>query len=143
MSISIEERADELAEEFGFFDDRADQIEYLIDLGKRLPPLAEELKTDDNLVHGCASQVWVTAQVEDAEPSPILRFQADSNSKLTRGIIGLLHRLYDGQPPRAILDYDINPLMMRLSLDQWVTMGRRNGLAGMVVRIKTLAAQNG
>ncbi len=142
MQTSIEERADELAEEFGFFDDRADQIEYLIDLGKRLPPLPEAQKVEGNLVHGCASQVWVTAFVEADGGQPLVRFQADSNSKLTRGIIGLLHRLYDGQPPAAILAYDIEPLMERLHLDQWVTAGRRNGLAGMVVRIKTLAAQN-
>ena len=125
-----------IAEEFAFFSDWAERYQYLIDLGRKLPPLDESDKTEENRVHGCQSNVWMVAHRDGDK----IDFVADSDSSIVRGLIGVLSRVYSGQRASDILAFNIEPFFARLGFDQHLSMGRRNGLYGMVQRIKTLAA---
>ncbi|NBB71592.1 MAG: SufE family protein [Alphaproteobacteria bacterium] len=130
-------RQRELEEEFALFDDWREKIEYVMDLGKALPPFPEEARTEGNRVHGCQSQVWMDARI-DPETGR-LRLVADSDAILVKGLIGLLLRLYDDRPPREIVD---NPpeVFERIGLGRHLTPGRANGLYEMVRRVRELAA---
>jgi cysteine desulfuration protein SufE len=136
-AVSITDRQRELEDEFALFDDWREKIEYVMDLGKQLPPFPEEARTEDNRVHGCQSQVWMDARVDPA--SGRLRLVADSDAILVKGLIGLLLRLYDDRPPREIVD---NPpeVFERIGLGRHLTPGRANGLYEMVRRVRELAA---
>ncbi len=136
-AISIPDRQRELEDEFALFDDWREKIEYVMDLGKQLPPFPEEARTEDNRVHGCQSQVWMDARVDPE--SGRLRLVADSDAILVKGLIGLLLRLYDDRPPREIVD---NPpeVFERIGLGRHLTPGRANGLYEMVRRVRELAA---
>jgi len=136
-AVSITNRQRELEEEFALFDDWREKIEYVMDLGKSLPPFPEEARTEDNRVHGCQSQVWMDARIEPETGR--LRLVADSDAILVKGLIGLLLRLYDDRPPREIVD---NPpeVFERIGLGRHLTPGRANGLYEMVRRIRDLAA---
>ncbi|RYX80802.1 SufE family protein [bacterium] len=140
--MTPEEQGEELVEAFEMFDSWEDRYRFLIDMGRSMKPLTEADKTEENRVVGCQSNVWLVANVEPQGGENVLHFRADSDSTIVRGLIALLTTVYDGQNPRTILDFDIDSLMQRLGLDQHLSIGRRNGMAGMVVRIKTLAAQN-
>jgi len=142
MQLTPQAQGEELVEAFEMFDSWEDRYRFLIDMGRKMEPLFDLEKTERNLVTGCQSSVWLVSDVEKSGDEKILRFRADSDSTIVRGLIALLHTIYDGQTPRAILDFDIDSLMQRLGLDQHLSMGRRNGMAGMVTRIKTLAQQN-
>ena len=133
--------ADELVENFEFFDDWEDRYAYVIDMGKKLAPMDADDMVDANKVRGCMSQVWlVSALDQDASP-PILRFKADSDAFIVKGLIAILMELYDGQPPAYILDTDALEVMGRIGLQQHLSPNRRNGLVSMVDKIKTIAAQ--
>jgi cysteine desulfuration protein SufE len=136
-AVSITNRQRELEEEFALFDDWREKIEYVMDLGKALPPFPEEARTEGNRVHGCQSQVWMDARI-DPETGR-LRLVADSDAILVKGLIGLLLRLYDDRPPREIVD---NPpeVFERIGLGRHLTPGRANGLYEMVRRVRELAA---
>ena len=143
MSTQQQQRAEELVDTFEFLDDWESRYEYLIEIGRKLPPMPAEEHSDENLVRGCQSQVWVTARaVDDDLQGRVIRIDADSNSAITKGIVGILHQVYSGEKPKDILQFDIDGLMAKLGLDQHLSPARRNGLAGMVARIKTLAALN-
>ena len=142
MQLTPEEQGEELVEAFELFDSWEDRYRFLIDMGKSMEPLFDLEKTDRNRVTGCQSNVWLVADVQPQDGEKHLHFRADSDSTIVRGLIALLHTIYDGQTPGAILGFDIDALMQRLGLDQHLSMGRRNGMAGMVTRIKALAAQN-
>ena len=142
MQMTPEQQGEELAEAFEMFDSWEDRYRFLIDMGKSMEPLFDLEKTDRNRVTGCQSNVWLVPEVENKGAEKTLRFRADSDSTIVRGLIALLHTIYNDQTPRAILEFDIDSLMQRLGLDQHLSMGRRNGMAGMVARIKSLAAQN-
>lgn len=138
---SQKEAADELVETFEMFDEWEDRYRFLIDLGGKLPPLDASQKTDENRVHGCQSSVWLVAEPLQSDGEKRLDFLADSDSSIVRGLIAILQRVYARQKPTDILAFDINELFTRLGLDQHLSIGRRNGLAGMVKRIHE-AAQN-
>ena len=123
-----------LREDFALLDDYRDKIEYIMDLGKRLPSLPDELKTEANKVRGCQSQVWLAAGLESGR----MRLRADSDAVLVRGLIGLLLELYDGRRPEEIL---ANPptVLQEIGLARFLTPGRANGLEAMVARIRALA----
>lgn len=142
MQISPQENADELIEAFDLFDSWEDRYRFLIDLGRKLEPLFDLEKADRNRVNGCQSSVWIVSEITGRDGDKHLNFRADSDSTIVRGLIALLHSVYDGQTPRAVLDFDIEGLMQRLGLDQHLSIGRRNGMAGMIARLKTEAAQN-
>ncbi len=142
MQTTTQEKAEELIEAFDTFDSWEDRYRFLIDLGRKLEPLFDLEKTDRNRINGCQSNVWIVSKMEEQNGEKHLRFRADSDSTIVRGLIALLHTVYDGQEPRAVLEFDIDALMQRLGLDQHLSIGRRNGMAGMIARLKTEAAQN-
>lgn len=137
--MSIQEEAQELAESFELFDDWEDRYRFLIDMGKALPPLDESQKTDANKIHGCQSNVWMVAdRIDDGK----LDFLVDSDSSIVRGLAAILRAVYAKRQPQEILGYDIKELFKEIGLDQHLSMGRRNGLDGMVARIREEAGRN-
>ena len=137
QAATIAEEQELLAEEFELFDDWRDKIEYVIDLGRKLPPLPEEDRTEANKVHGCQSQVWMVAALDEA--SGRVRLRADSDAFIVKGLIALLMRLYSDRPADEIL---ANPpaVFDRIGLGRHLTPNRANGLYSMVGRIRELAA---
>lgn len=140
MTETPQERADALVEAFEMFDNDGDRYEFLIDLGRKVPPLDAAYKTDENKVHGCQSNVWVVPKVREEEGQKVIDLLADSDAQITKGVVAVLQRVYSGQPPEEILSFDIDDFLERVRLNSMLSMGRRNGLYGMVQRIKTLAA---
>lgn len=131
---------DELAETFEFLGDWEERYRYLIELGRKLPPMPEADHNDDNKVRGCMSQVWLTHQVVPGNP-PTLAFQGDSDAHIVKGLIAVLLLLTSGRTARQILDTDIASAFGRLGLESNISMNRRNGFYAMVERIKAMAAQ--
>lgn len=139
--MTQQENAQELVEAFEMFDNWEDRYRFLIDLGKQLPSLPPGAKTEENRVHGCQSNVWMIAEPRQEDGETKIDFVAESDSTIVSGLIAIVSRIYSGQTPRDILQFDIDGLLRQLELDQHLSMGRRNGLAGMVTRVKTLATQ--
>ena len=142
MSTTQQEQAAELIETFSMFEEWEDRYRFLIDLGRELPPFADSDKTDANKVHGCQSNVWLVAHAGQNESgTPVIDFIADSDAHIVRGLIAVLRRLYAGREAGEILTFDIEGFLKQLGLDQHLSLGRRNGLAGMVARVKQLATE--
>jgi cysteine desulfuration protein SufE len=137
--MSIEEDAQELVDSFDLFEDWEDRYSFLIDMGRSLPPMNDAQKTDDSKVHGCQSNVWM---VGEREPSGALDFVADSDSSIVRGLIAVLLQVFSHRTPREILAFDVDGFFAQLGFQDHLSMGRRNGLDGMVKKIRALAAQN-
>jgi cysteine desulfurase/selenocysteine lyase len=131
--------AAELIEEFEMFDDWADRYQYLLERGQEIPPLADVFRTEANRVRGCQSTVYLWARRKPGTADGI-EFLADSDADLVRGLIALLEHLFSGQKAAEILSFDVEGFFARLGLDQHLTLGRRNGLAAMVQRIRHFAA---
>lgn len=125
----------QLVEDFSLFDDWEDRYRYLIDLGRKLPAMSEDLKTDENIVRGCTSRVWMQAHVQDG----VFHFIADSDAHIVRGLIALLMRVYEAQPVEKIKQLDIDAAFKEIGLDQHLSPNRRNGFFSMVERIQSLA----
>lgn len=136
QAATIAEEQTALEDEFALFDDWREKIEYVIDLGRKLRPFPEAHRLDKNKVKGCQSQVWMVADYDPT--SDRLHLEADSDSVLVRGLIGMLLRLYDRRPPAEIV---ANPpeVIERIGLGRHLTPGRANGLHAMVSRIHELA----
>ena len=141
MPKSPQENADELAEDFEFLESWDDRLEYLFDIARNLPPMDPDAKIEANLVHGCQSNVWLVPHLREEGACAVIDFEADSDALITKGLIALLYRVYSGQTPESILKFDVEGFLERLELGQHLSMTRRNGLHGMVQRIKTLATQ--
>ena len=125
------------------FDDLGDweaRCDYLIDLGFELPEFPDDEKTEVNRVHGCQSNVWMAAEVR-TNGEPRIDFRAVSDAMIVRGLIAVLLAVYSGRTPKEILETDIAGIFARLGLDQHLSSARRNGLLGMVKRIRGIAAQ--
>ena len=137
-SAGVVVNADELLERFEFFDDWEERYSYLIDLGRKLNAMPDHLKTEENLVRGCISRVWLVVK-EDGPPGA-LHFVADSDSVIVKGLIAIVLMLMSGRSPQDILDTDLSELFSRLGLDGRLTANRRNGFYSMIGRIHTLAA---
>jgi cysteine desulfuration protein SufE len=135
QTATITDAASALEEEFALFDDWRDKVEYIIELGKDLPPLPDAHKTEANKVRGCQSQVWMVAELE---PGGRIHLRADSDAVLVKGLISLLLRLYDRRTAEEILD---NPpkVLETIGLQKLLTPGRSNGLYSMVARIRSFA----
>jgi cysteine desulfurase/selenocysteine lyase len=127
--------AEEIAEVFEFLDDWNDRYRCLMEWGEKMPAMPDELKTECTRVHGCQSTVYLTARQKPGTKD-VLEFLADSDAELVRGLIALLERLFSGQKAANILAFDVEGFFRRLGLDQHLTLGRRNGLAAMVQRIR-------
>ncbi|MDR3419024.1 MAG: SufE family protein [Nevskia sp.] len=128
-----------MADTFEMLGDWEERYRYLIDLGRKLPPLPESEHTEANKVRGCMSQVWMTAQADPGPPLK-LRFRGDSDAHIVKGLIAVLFILYSDRSPREILDTDIGGAFARLGLEGHLTMNRRNGFYAMVERIRNIAA---
>ena len=131
---------DELVDTFELLGDWEERYRYLIDLGRKLPPLPAAQHDEAHRVRGCLSQVWLACRREAGEPVR-LRFAGDSDAHIVKGLIALLFKLVDGRSPRAILDLDIGEAFDRLGLGNHITVNRRNGFYAMVGRIKAFAAE--
>lgn len=135
--MTVKEAEQEVIEDFGQFDEWLDKYEYIIDLGKDLEPLDEKYKTDDNLIKGCQSRVWVRTEKVDGK----LYFTADSDAIITKGMISLLIRVYSGRTPQEILSSDFS-FVETIGLKENLSQTRAGGLAAMIDRIRTVAAEN-
>lgn len=136
---SPQSAADKLADLFEFLDDWEQRYQQIIDLGRKLPPMPASLKCDATYVRGCQSTVHIAARCNPGTKD-VLEFLADSDADIVRGLIALLQKVYSGQRAADILAFDVDGFFARLGLDQRLAMTRRNGLAAMVQRIRTLAA---
>ena len=135
MDTSIAEKENEIVEEFELFDDQMDKYEHIIDTGKKLKPLDPKYMTDDFLVKGCQSKVWLHAYKENGK----VFFEADSNSSITKGIIALLVRVLSGEAPKDIINNQL-AFIDRIDLRAHLSSQRSNGLTSMIQRIKTYAS---
>lgn len=139
-TAATDTRVEELIDNFSFLDDWEDRFRYLIDLGRKLEPMDEALKTEETKVRGCTSQVWIVDEVRPGSP-PTLHFIADSDAHIVKGLIAVLMEIYDGRTPEEILAVDIKGAIGRLGFAEQLTPNRANGLFSMVERIRALAAQ--
>ncbi len=133
----MSEGIQDLQENFALFDDWEERYRYLIDLGRKLPHIEDNLKTDDHIVRGCTSRVWLIATRDDRDH---FHFVADSDAHIVRGLIVLLLAAYQDKSSREILETDIEQAFREIGLDQHLSPNRRNGFFAMVERIKELAA---
>ena len=134
MSATINDIQNEVIDEFSLFDDPMDRYEYLIEIGKKLPEFNEKYKTEDNVVKGCQSTVWLHAFERDDK----VFFEADSNTVITKGIIGLLVRVLSGHTPEEILDTDLY-FIDKIDLRSHLSSQRSNGLNAMVKQMRLYA----
>jgi len=118
-------------------DDWDDRYRYVIELGRTLDPMPEAEHTAANKVLGCASQVWLSKQVDRGGGEPLLKYLGDSDAHIVRGLIAILFALYSGKPAREILDTDAVALFEKLALREHLTPQRSNGFRSMVERIKS------
>lgn len=137
--MNINEIQDQIIEEFSLFSDWMDRYEYLIDLGKSLPPFDEAHKTPDFLIEGCQSKVWLYPSFTDG----VITFTAESDALITRGIVALLVRVFSGRTPDEILGADIY-FIERIGLRENLSPTRSNGLLAMMkqMRLYALAYQS-
>ncbi len=132
--MNIEAKQQEIIDEFALFDDWMEKYEHIIELGKDLPLIEDAKKTDDRLIEGCQSRVWLDAVVEDNA----MRLTADSDAIITKGIIGLLVRVLNNETPENIAKADLH-FIGDIGLAEHLSPTRANGLASMVKKIKLLA----
>jgi len=132
--MDIQEIQQEIVEEFRLFDDWMEKYEHMIGLGKALPLIKDEYKTEDNTIKGCQSKVWVHAELEDDK----LVFTADSDAIITKGIIAILIRAFNNQRPQDIIDAD-TAFIDEIGLKEHLSPTRANGLVSMVKQLKLYA----
>ena len=137
MEMTLEQAENEVIESFSMYDEWLDKYEYLIDLGKNLEPYPETSKTDDKLIKGCQSRVWLDWEVKDGK----LCFTADSDAIITKGIISLLISVYSGRSAEEIAGDDFS-FLEKLGLKENLSPTRANGLESMVETIKRAAKEN-
>jgi len=126
----------DLAENFALFDEWDDRYSYLIDLGRKLPPLPKEFQTEEFKVRGCLSQVWMVPGHPPGQPEKFA-FAGDSDGQISKGLIAVLGILFSGQTPEAIAAVDVDEAFATLGLP--ITTNRRNGFVAMVEKIKSYA----
>ena len=132
--------SDDILEDLAFFDDWEDRYRYIIDLGKKLPAMPEEQKTADNFVHGCQSQVWISAHYN--ADNNTLQFLVDSDAHIVRGLSAVVLIAIQQRPAAEIAALDIEAIFDELGLLSHLSVTRGNGLRAMVARIKEVAAQS-
>lgn len=133
----IQDVENEIIEEFSLFDDWLDKYEYIIELGKNLTDYPEDRKTDDRLVKGCQSRVWIDFEMKEGR----IFFNADSDAIITKGIISLLVRVYSGRTPEEILSSDFS-IVEQIGLKENLSPTRANGLVSMIQMIREIAADH-
>ena len=132
--MNIEDKKEEIVEEFSFFEDWDERFQYVIDLGKDLPIIEEQFKTDNNLISGCQSKVWLHASLKEGK----VDFTADSDAIITKGIIAILIRVFSNQKPADILQANLD-FIDQIGLKSHLSPTRANGLVSMIKQIKMYA----
>lgn len=135
--MELYEVENEVIEEFSMFDEWLDKYEYIIDMGKSLKDFPQEKKTDDRLIKGCQSRVWLDSRFEDGK----VYFSADSDAIITKGIISLLIKIYSGRSPKEILGSDFS-VVEKIGLRENLSPTRANGLVSMIEKIRAIAQEN-
>lgn len=130
---------DDIVETLAFFDSWEDRYKYIIDLGRELPPLDESQRTDEHIVRGCQSQVWLVSEEREGH----LYFAADSDAFIVKGLLAVVLAAYNGKTPAQIQSFDIEAYFEQLNLIKHLSVTRGNGLRAMVKRIQDTAAQTG
>lgn len=132
--MTINEIQEELIDEFAMFDDWMQKYEYMIDLGKSLPLIDQDLKTDNKLIKGCQSKVWLQSELKEGE----IIFTADSDAIITKGIVAILIRVFSNQTPDAIVASNTD-FIAKIGLQEHLSPTRANGLVSMVKQMKLYA----
>lgn len=127
---------DDVLSSFEALEDPNDRLEYLIELGRLANPLSPEKKTEENRVHGCASQVWLDTNVARAPAGPVLRFHGDSDAIITRGIVALIAAIFSEKTPEEIERIDALEIFREIGIGDHLTSQRSNGARAMMNRIK-------
>ena len=131
---SIQQKQEEIVQDFSIFEDWMEKYEYIIELGKDLSGLDVSEKSDDKLIEGCQSRVWLKTEINDGK----MNFYADSEAIIAKGIIGLLIRVFDNESPEDIVKAELN-FIDEIGLREHLSITRSNGLLGMIKKIKTSA----
>ncbi len=132
---AVEEIQNEIIEEFEFLaDDRESTIFYIMELGQKLPAMDDSLKTEENIIKGCQSKVWLTSEYKNGK----VYFKADSNTDITKGLISLLIRVLSGQTPDTILNTELN-FVEKIGMGQVIGSQRSNGFNAMIKQMKLYA----
>jgi len=132
--VTIQEIQNDIIDEFSMFDDWMQRYEYMIDLGKSLPLIDDQYKTENNVIKGCQSKVWVHAELKNDK----VIFTADSDAIITKGIIAILIRAFSNQSPKDIIDADTN-FIDDIGLKEHLSPTRANGLVSMIKQLKMYA----
>lgn len=132
--MTIEEVQNEIIDEFAMFDDWEERYGYMIELGKTLPLIEDQYKTDDNIIKGCQSRVWVHAIMQDDK----VKFTADSDAIITKGIIAILIRAFSNQHPKDIIEANTD-FIDKIGLKEHLSPTRANGLVSMIKQLKMYA----
>ena len=132
--MAIQETQEEIVDEFALFDEWMDKYEHIIELGKDLPLIDEQYKTDENLIKGCQSKVWLHAALKDGK----IIFTADSDAIITKGIVGLVIRVFSNHTPQEIIDADLF-FIDQIGLQEHLSPTRSNGLLSMLKQIRMYA----
>jgi cysteine desulfuration protein SufE len=133
--MTINEIQDDIINEFSLLDgDMEMTVFYIMELGQKIPEMPASEKTEDNIVKGCQSKVWMSARMEDGK----LFFNADSNTAITKGLVSLLLRVFNGQSPEAILAAELY-FMSRIGMERFIGTQRSNGFAAMIKQMKLYA----
>ncbi len=132
--MTIQEKEQNIIEEFSVFEDWMDKYNYLIELGQSLPLIDNKYRNDSYLIQGCQSRVWISAEMEDGK----LVLKADSDAVITKGIVYLLINVLSGQKPQDILDADLN-FLSEIGMQEHLSPTRANGLTSMIKQIKLYA----
>ncbi|MFZ1806713.1 MAG: SufE family protein [Cyclobacteriaceae bacterium] len=132
---TITDIQEEIISEFSLLDgDQEMTVLYIMELGQKLPDMEEAKKTEDNIVKGCQSKVWLSARLENDK----VYFEADSNTAITKGLVSLLLRIFSGQSPENILSSELN-FMSKIGMERFIGTQRSNGFAAMTKQIKLYA----
>ncbi|MEO8474279.1 MAG: SufE family protein, partial [Chryseolinea sp.] len=133
--MSVTETQEEIIEEFGLLDsDKEMTVLYIMELGQKLPAMPDPAKTEDNVVKGCQSKVWLTAELNHDK----IYFQADSNTAITKGLVSLLIRIFNGHTPDEILNTELF-FMSRIGMERFIGTQRSNGFAAMIKQMRFYA----
>lgn len=137
--FGTEVTSDDIIDTLSFFDTWEDRYKYIIDLGRELPELDQAQRSDEHIVRGCQSQVWLVSHEKHGR----LYFDADSDAFIVKGLLAVVLAAYNGKTPQEILDFDIEQYFAELNLLKHLSMTRGNGLKAMVKRIQETAEKTG
>jgi len=130
---------DRLVSAFEMMPSWQERYRLIIDMGRKLPELPADEQVDANLLDGCMSKVWLIGEHDTSAAPPVMRYRADSDSQIVKGLIAIVFEVFNHRPPEEVVTTDIESLFRELELEQHISSGRRNGLSSMVRRVRELA----